>query len=160
DERAVKATERMIELIEQAGAEDLVICLISGGGSALVVAPAPGLTLADKRRLTNALLRSGATINEINTIRKHLSRIKGGGLARLAVPATVVSLIVSDVMGDPLDVVASGPTVPDLSTFVDAWEIIERYDLVEDLPPSVAQHLQEGLAGRVPETPKPGDPAF
>jgi glycerate 2-kinase len=160
DERAVKATERMIELIEQAGAEDLVICLISGGGSALIVAPASGLTLADKRRLTNALLRSGATINEINTIRKHLSRIKGGGLARLAVPATVISLMVSDVMGDPLDIVASGPTVPDRSTFVDAWEIIERYDLVEDLPPPVAQHLQEGLAGRAPETPKAGDPAF
>jgi hydroxypyruvate reductase len=119
-----------------------------------------GVTLNDKRRLTNAMLRSGATINEINVVRKHISRIKGGGLARLASPATVVSLVLSDVLGDPLDVIASGPTVPDTSTYVEAWEILERYDLIPDLPPAIAQHLQEGLAGRVPETPKPGDPAF
>jgi hydroxypyruvate reductase len=160
DERAIRATERMIELLEQAGPDDLVICVISGGGSALMIAPVAGVTLNDKRRLTNAMLRSGATINEINVVRKHLSRVKGGGLARLAAPATVVSLVLSDVLGDPLDVIASGPTVPDTSTYVEAWEILERYDLIPDLPPAIAQHLQEGLAGRVPETPKPGDPAF
>jgi glycerate 2-kinase len=160
DDRAVRATEKMIELLQQAGPEDLVICLLSGGGSALLAAPPPGITLADKRRVTNALLRSGATINEINVVRKHLSQIKGGGLTRLAQPARVISLIVSDVLGNPLDVIASGPTVPDTSTFADAWELIERYDLVGDLPPPVAQRLQEGVAGRVPETPKPGDPIF
>ncbi len=160
DERAIQATEKMIDLIEPAGPDDLVICLISGGGSALMVAPKQGISLADERRLTNALLRSGATINEINTVRKHLSRIKGGGLVRLAFPATVISLIVSDVLGNPLDVIASGPTVPDTTTFIDAWQVIERYGLLEGLPPSVAQELQDGLAGRVPDTPKPGDPIF
>jgi glycerate 2-kinase len=160
DERAVQATQKMIDLLEQAGPDDLVICLISGGGSALMVAPVPGITLADERRLTNALLRSGATINEINTVRKHLSRAKGGGLARLAAPATVISLILSDVLGNPLDVIASGPTVPDTTTFIDAWNVLERYGLIDDLPPTIAQRLQDGLAGRVPDTPKPGDPIF
>lgn len=160
DERAVQATQKMIDLLQQADAADLVICLISGGGSALLAAPAPGITLADERRLTNALLRSGATINEINAVRKHISRVKGGGIVRLAAPATVISLIVSDVLGNPLDVIASGPTVPDTSTFVDAWNVLERYGLIDSLPPSIAQYLQDGLAGRVPETPKPGDPIF
>lgn len=160
DERGVQATQKMIGLLQQAGPEDLVICLISGGGSALMVAPAPGITLADERRLTNALLRSGATINEINTVRKHLSIVKGGGLARLAAPATVVSLILSDVLGNPLDVIASGPTVPDPTTFVDAWEVLVRYGLIDSLPPAIAHRLQDGLAGRVPDTPKPGDPIF
>lgn len=160
DERAVQATEKMINLLRQAGPEDLVICVISGGGSALMVAPWPGITLADERRLTNQLLRSGATINEINTVRKHLSQVKGGGLRRLAGPATVISLILSDVLGNPLDVIASGPTVPDPTTYVDAWEVLERYDLINDLPPAIARHLQDGLAGRIPDTPKPGDPIF
>ena len=120
DERGVRATERMIALAQAAGPTDLVISLISGGASALLVAPTDGITLADKRRLTNSLLRSGATINEINVVRKHLSRIKGGGLAWLASPATVINLILSDVLGDPLDVIGSGPTVPDFSTFQDA----------------------------------------
>jgi glycerate 2-kinase len=160
DERAVRATERMIALLQSAGQSDLIICLISGGGSALMVSPAPGITLADKRRLTNALLRSGATINEMNVVRKHLSQIKGGGLARLATPATVISLILSDVLGDPLDVIASGPTVPDSSTFADAWEIIERYDLTGDLPLSIATRLRDGLEGKVSETPKSGDVLF
>lgn len=160
DERAVRATERMIALLETAGPDELVICVLSGGGSALMVAPAPGITLADQRRLTNELLRSGATINEINAVRKHLSRIKGGGLARIAAPAAVINLILSDVLGDPLDTIASGPTVPDSTTFADAWEVLERYGLVEDLPPSIAAHLQAGLRGGIPETPKPGDPIF
>lgn len=160
DERAVQATEKMIDLLQRAGPNDLVICLISGGGSALMVAPVSGITLTDERRLVNALLRSGATINEMNTVRKHLSRIKGGGLARLAAPAAVVSLILSDVLGNPLDVIASGPTVPDTTTFVDAWEVLQRYGLLDDLPPAIAQRMQDGLAGRVPDTPKPGDPIF
>jgi glycerate 2-kinase len=160
DERGVRATERMIALAQAAGPTDLVISLISGGASALLVAPTDGITLADKRRLTNSLLRSGATINEINVVRKHLSRIKGGGLAWLASPATVINLILSDVLGDPLDVIGSGPTVPDFSTFQDAWEIIERYDLSLDLPGSIAARLREGVAGSISETPKPGDPLF
>ncbi|HVC33917.1 MAG TPA: glycerate kinase [Chloroflexota bacterium] len=160
DERALQATQKMIDLLEHARSDDLVICLISGGGSALMVAPAPGITLADERRLTNELLRSGASINEINTVRKHLSRIKGGGLARIAAPATTITLIVSDVLGNPLDVIASGPTVPDSTTFVDAWDVLERYGLIDDLPPAVAQRFQDGLAGRIPDTPKPGDPIF
>lgn len=160
DERAVQATEKMIDLLQQAGPDDLVICLISGGGSALMVAPWPGITLADERRLTNQLLRSGATINEINTVRKHLSRVKGGGLARIAAPATIISLILSDVLGNPLDVIASGPTVPDPTTYLDVWEVLERYGLTDDLPPAIARHLQDGLAGRIQDTPKPGDPIF
>jgi hydroxypyruvate reductase len=160
DERAVRATGKMLQLLDAAGRDDLIICLISGGGSALLVAPSSGITLADKRRITNTLLRSGATITEVNTIRKHLSRVKGGGLVRAASPATVISLILSDVLGDPLDVIASGPTVPDTTTFADAWEILVRYDLVGELPTSIAQWLQEGMAGRIPDTPKPGDPIF
>ena len=160
DERAVRATERMIALVESAGQSDLVICLISGGGSALMVAPAPGITLVDKRWLTNALLRSGATINEMNVVRKHLSQTKGGGLARLSAPSTVISLILSDVLGDPLDVIASGPTVPDSSTFADALEIIQRYDLTGDLPASIATRLRDGLEGKIAETPKSDDVLF
>lgn len=160
DERAVRAAEGMISLLQSAGPEDLVICLLSGGGSALLVAPADSISLADKRRLTNSLLRSGATINEINTVRKHLSRIKGGALARVAYPATVITLILSDVLGNPLDVIASGPTVPDTTTYADAWEILERHGLVDDLPVSIAEYLRAGLDGRIPESPKPGDPIF
>jgi hydroxypyruvate reductase len=160
DERAVRATDRMLDLANQAGPDDLVICLISGGGSALLIAPPPPITLADLRRLTNELLRSGAPIQAINTVRKHLSLVKGGGLARAACPATVVTLILSDVLGDPLDVIASGPTVPDPTTFADAWDILAHYGLIDSLPPAIGQYLREGLAGRVPETPKPGNPIF
>jgi glycerate 2-kinase len=160
DDRAVRATDRMIELLQGAGPEDLVIALISGGSSALLVAPSPGITLADKRRLTNELLRSGATIDEMNTVRKHLSSIKGGGLSRLADPAPVVSLILSDVLGDPLDVIASGPTVPDTTTFADAWDVLASHGLIDDTPAAIAQRLREGLAGRIADTPKPGDPIF
>lgn len=160
DEKGVAGTQRMVELLKQAGERDLVICLISGGGSALMVLPVPGVSLADKRRLTDALLRSGATIKEINAVRKHLSQVKGGNLARLAYPAEIITLILSDVLGNPLDVIASGPTVPDTSTFADAWKVLEKYDLVEVIPPAIADYLRAGLAGQVPETPKPGDPIF
>ncbi|HUX87168.1 MAG TPA: glycerate kinase [Chloroflexota bacterium] len=160
DERGMQATEQMLALLRQAGPDDLVISLLSGGGSALLVAPATGIPLNDERRLTNALLRSGATINEVNTVRKHLSRIKGGGLVREAAPATVIGLILSDVLGDPLDVIASGPTVPDTTTFADAWRVLDDYGLIEELSPAIRQRLEEGMALRIPDTPKPGDPIF
>ncbi len=153
------ATE-MVKLASRASHHDLVICLISGGGSALMTLPVEGITLADMEALTAALLRCGATINEINTIRKHLSQIKGGNLSRLAYPAEVVSLILSDVVGNPLDVIASGPTVPDSSTFAQAYGIVERYGLLDELPPSIVQHLRRGKEGMIPETPKEGDPVF
>lgn len=160
DEKGVAGARRMAQMVREATEDDLVIALISGGGSALMVLPSDGATLNDKRRLTDSLLRSGATINEINTVRKHLSQVKGGNLARLAAPADVITLMLSDVVGSPLDVIASGPTVPDTSTFQDAWQVIAAHDLVDDLPKSIADHLQAGLKGEIEETPKPGDPVF
>jgi len=122
--------------------------------------PAPGLTLADLQEVTDLLLRVGATIGELNAVRKHLSQLKGGDLARRAAPAAVIGLILSDVVGDPLDVIASGPTAPDPTTFADAWVVLERYGLTSSVPAPVRQHLQAGRAGLLPETPKPGDPLF
>ncbi len=160
DDSGVRGADQLAELLSGLAAEDLVIFLISGGGSALLPAPAPGLTLGDKTAVTDLLLRSGAAIEEINAVRKHLSRLKGGSLARLAAPAQVVSLILSDVVGDRLDVIASGPTAADESTFQTAWEVLGRYALREKLPPRVRRHLERGLAGEIPDTPKPGDPLF
>jgi len=160
DEAGLHGAQRIADLLEPLGPRDLVICLISGGGSALLTLPASGIHLADLQELTQALLKSGATINEINCVRKHLSLVKGGQLARLAYPATTISLILSDVVGSPLDVVASGPTVPDPTTFSDAWDILERYNLIRGLNPSIRGRLQAGLAGAIPETPKEGDIAF
>jgi hydroxypyruvate reductase len=160
DERGLRGTELILGLLEAATVDELVICLLSGGGSALLTAPVQGMSLDDFSRLTSTLLASGATINEINCIRKHLSQIKGGKLALAASPATLVSLILSDVVGDPLDVIASGPTVPDTTTFGDALDIISSYSLEENIPPSINTHLQRGARGEVPETPKPGDPIF
>ena len=160
DAMGVTATRRAAELIRSATADDLIITLISGGGSALLTLPAPGVTLSDIQQTTDLLLACGAAINEINAVRKHLSQIKGGQLARLAAPATVISLILSDVIGNPLDAIASGPTVPDPTTWADAWEVIEKYGLAERLPVAIRQRLQAGLAGKLPDTPKPGDPAF
>jgi hydroxypyruvate reductase len=134
--------------------------VISGGGSALLVSPAEGIDLTEKQATTSELLSCGASIDEINALRKHLSRLKGGQLARLCSPASVVTLILSDVVGDPLDVIASGPTVPDSSTFEDCLKIVERYELVDRLPKSVIQHLERGASGALPETPKQGDPVF
>jgi len=148
DESSVRGAQAVADLARRATARDLLICLISGGGSALLTLPAPGLTLADLQAITNALLRSGATINEINTVRKHCSQIKGGHLARLAAPATLVTLILSDVVGDPLDVIASGPTAPDPTTVEDARAVLERH--------WPAWTKRE----RFCETPKPGDPIF
>jgi len=160
DEAGLKATEVVLDQIRECTGEDLIICAFSGGGSALLPAPSPPIGLDEKQETTRLLLDSGATINEINAIRKHLSRSKGGWLAKTAYPATLVSLILSDVIGDRLDVIASGPTVPDESTFAGCTEIIERYDLVDRLPRGVMEYFQQGAAGTVPETPKVGDPAF
>ncbi len=160
DEAGVEAGRRILELAQAAGEEDLVIALLSGGGSALLVAPAEGLTLADIQAMTDALLACGATINEINCLRKHCSAVKGGQLARAVYPATLVTLALSDVVGSPLDVIASGPTVPDSSTWADAWAIVERYNLTHQLPRPILARLEAGLAGRIPDTPKPGDAVF
>ncbi len=160
DEAGVDGARRLAELLDRASERDLVLAVLSGGGSALLTLPAEGLALADLRATTDLLLRCGATIVELNTVRKHLSRIKGGGLARLAAPAPVASLVLSDVVGDPLDAIASGPTAPDASTFADAWAVVERYDLAERLPAAVRNRLQLGVSGRLPDTPKPGDALF
>jgi glycerate 2-kinase len=160
DAAGMAGARQMVELASAASEGDLVICLISGGGSALMTLPVEGVGLKDMEALTSSLLRCGATINEINTIRKHLSQIKGGNLSRVAYPADVVSLILSDVVGSPLDVIASGPTVPDPTSFADAYEIVQRYDLEQDLPAPIIEHLRHGRDGAVPETPKEGDPLF
>lgn len=160
DENGVKATAAMLDLVATAGPKDLVLCLISGGGSALTPAPFQGISLADKQMVTELLLACGATIHEINTIRKHLSRIKGGRLCEQANGAAVVSLILSDVIGDNLDVIASGATAPDPSTFADAQALVDRFGLQGKIPPAVTDLLSRGVRGDVPETPKPGDPVF
>lgn len=160
DERGVMGARRVAALCEQAGEGDLIIALISGGGSALLPLPAPPLTLEEKQQTTKSLLACGASIHEINAVRKHLSAVKGGQLARLASPATVIALLLSDVIGDPLDVIASGPFAPDESTFASAWSVIVKYGLASEVPSAVRQRLEQGVAGRVAETPKPGDPCF
>ena len=160
DAAGVQGAKEMASLAARASDGDLVICLISGGGSALMTLPVEGITLADIEVLTAALLRCGATINEINAIRKHLSQIKGGNLSRLAYPAEVVSLILSDVVGNPLDVIASGPTVPDSSSYAQAYDVIERYGILHEVPSSVVEHLRTGKEGIIPETPKDDDAAF
>lgn len=160
DEAGRAGAEKIKSLLTGLRPDDLVFCLLSGGGSALLPLPADGITLADKQALTGALLRSGATINEMNAVRKHCSQVKGGQLARWVEPATLVCLILSDVVGSPLDVIASGPTVPDPTTFADAWAVLERYHLTESAPPAIIAHLRKGLAGEARETPKAGDPAF
>jgi len=160
DSNGMEGAAQIVDLTRQAGPRDLVLCLISGGGSALMPLPVEGVSLADLQNTTEALLRSGATINEMNAIRKHLSQIKGGNLARWAYPARVVSLVLSDVVGNPLDVIASGPTVPDESSFVDALDVIQKYGLKEHIPDSVLTHIESGARGELPETPKPGDEVF
>ena len=160
DEAGVPATREILSLLEHCDERSLVFCLISGGGSALLPCPADGLTLEDKQRTTQALLECGATIQEINAVRKHISQVKGGRLAKVAYPATVVSLILSDVIGDALDSIASGPTVPDFSSFADCLRIIEKYCIEGKIPPGVKLYLERGANGEHEETPKPGDPVF
>jgi glycerate-2-kinase len=160
DEAGVAGARRMLEIADLAEKDDLVICLISGGGSSLMPLPRGSVSLADKREITGALLKSGATINEINTVRKHISDLKGGWLAKKAYPATVLNLILSDVVGDPLDFIASGPTVPDSTTFSDAVEVLRKYDLWTGASASIRKVLSDGAKGLIPETPKADDKAF
>jgi hydroxypyruvate reductase len=160
DEAGRRGTEKILELLHQADAHDLVIGVISGGGSALLPMPVEGIRLEDKQATTKLLLACGATINEMNAVRKHISQVKGGQLARTVYPATLITLILSDVIGDPLDVIASGPTVPDESTFKEVQRIFEKYHLQAQLPASIKQHIEKGLTGAMPETPKAGDPIF
>jgi hydroxypyruvate reductase len=160
DRQGVDGAERIAEIASQAGADDLVLCLISGGGSALLPLPAAPVTLEEKQATTQLLLACGATIHEFNAVRKHLSRIKGGQLARLAAPATVEALLLSDVVGDDLDVIGSGPTAPDSSTFAGVLAILDKFALRQRVPASVRERLEQGARGELPETPKPGDPVF
>ncbi|NTW04482.1 MAG: DUF4147 domain-containing protein, partial [Oscillochloris sp.] len=160
DARSVAGAQRIADLLADAGEDDLVLALISGGGSALLSLPAPGLSLADIQALTSQLLACGASIDEINMLRKHLDLIKGGGLARMASPATLVTLVLSDVVGSPLDVIASGPTVPDPSSFADALAVLDRYDLRDLAPPAIRDWLRRGTSGELAETPGPDDPCF
>ncbi|MEJ5202282.1 MAG: glycerate kinase [Anaerolineales bacterium] len=160
DARGVEATRQMLGLLDNASAEDLVFCLISGGGSALMTAPVDEVSLSDLQQLTTRLLHCGATIKQINTLRKHLDQVKGGGLARRTAPARLCTLILSDVVGDPLDVIASGPTIPDASTFQDAWQVLESFSLLDEIPPGICAYLKRGLQGKAAETLKPGDPLF
>ena len=160
DESSVLGASRILEIVKEAGAGDLVICLLSGGGSALMSLPRDGLSLRDKQRIVKDLMLAGANINELNCVRKHLSAVKGGWLAKEAYPATVVSLILSDVVGDDLSTIASGPTVPDGSTFKDAAKILKRYGLWKGCPPSVRRILADGEKGFLKETPKEGEECF
>lgn len=156
DARGVAGARRIAQIVSQAGPGDLIVCLISGGASALMPLPAPPITLAQKQKTTRLLLRCGASIHEINCVRKHISRIKGGQLARLAYPATLLTLILSDVIGDDLDVIGSGPSVPDRSTFADARAIFEKYGIWDQLPATVRNRF----CSAAEETPKPGDEIF
>jgi len=158
DAAGVAGARRIAELAAAAGADDLLICVISGGASALMPLPAEPVTLEEKQETTRLLLNCGASIHEINAVRKHISGIKGGQLARLAYPATIVSLLLSDVIGDDLDVIGSGPTAPDGSTFARARAILEHYGILDQAPAAVRERLAGGERGEIPETPKAGDP--
>jgi glycerate 2-kinase len=160
DEAGSLGAEEIVKLVGSAKENDLLICLISGGGSALLPLPVQGISLNEKQEVTKKLLACGASINEINAVRKHMSRIKGGQLARFSYPATLITLILSDVIGNYLDVIASGPTVPDSSTFGDAKEILERYGIWNTIPDTVKNHFEKGIEGNIPETPKAGENIF
>jgi glycerate 2-kinase len=159
-ENSIASTRQLLKYLKDTTRRDLVICLISGGGSALFTMPHEGIRLEDMQELTKLLLASGAEIGEINTLRKHLDQVKGGGLARLAAPADMITLILSDVIGSPLDVIASGPTVADTSTYGDALDILAKYRLVNKTPPSIMRVLQLGASGQLPETLKINDPVL
>ena len=160
DENGIKGTNEILSIAQNAGEDDLVICLISGGGSALLTDVPNGCTLDDIKMLNNLLLKSGASINEMNCIRKHLSNVKGGLLAKAASPARIVSLILSDVIGDPLDVIASGPTAPDPTTFADAISVINHYNLEEKIPQQILRVLRDGCDNKRQETLKESSEIF
>jgi hydroxypyruvate reductase len=160
DERGLAAAGEVAALARSLGPDDLLLVLLSGGASALLPAPAEGVSLEDKARTTSLLLRAGATIHELNAVRKHLSSLKGGGLARLAQPARVATLALSDVVGDDLSTIASGPTVPDRTTFAEALAVLDRRELRDVVPEPVRRRLEAGARGDVAETPKPGDRIF
>ena len=154
DEAGIEGTRRMLDMVERAERNDLIICLISGGGSSLMPLPRGHISLADKREMTQALLKSGAAINEVNTVRKHISDFKGGWLAKKAYPATILNLILSDVVGDPLDFIASGPTVPDSTTFDDAIEILKKYNLWITLPSLSERSCRKAREGLFQKPPR------
>jgi glycerate 2-kinase len=156
----IRASAAIRALLTELNARDLVLVAISGGASALLSAPAQPITLGAKQKTTDLLLRAGATIYELNAVRKHISTLKGGQLASLAYPATVVGLILSDVIGDRLDVIGSGPTAPDPSTFTDATDVLRKFGLLKTVPGTVRERLEQGLREEIGETPKPGDPIF
>ncbi len=160
DENGVRGTAEVIALLKGADRNTLVLCLISGGGSALLVSPYGGITLQEKQEATELLLKAGADVFELNTVRKHVSAVKGGRLAEIAYPARVISLILSDVIGDRLDVIASGATAPDHTSYRDAMEVIEKYGLEDAMPRSIMDILAMGIRGLVPETPKESSPVF
>ena len=160
DDAGLAGTNRIMQMVRCADENTLVICLLSGGASSLLVAPGYGVTLQDKQQTTQLLLNAGASITELNAVRKHLSQVKGGQLAKAAHPAQLLTLIISDVIGDPLEVIASGPTSADSSTFADAWAVIAKFKLDDKLPPNVAEYLKSGAAGGQPETVKANDPSL
>lgn len=154
DENGLNATKKIIDLLNDADEKTLVVCLISGGGSALYISPLNDISLKEKQETTKLLLKSGATINELNAVRKHLSKVKGGRTVEIAYPAKIISLILSDVIGDNLDVIASGPTAPDETTYNDALSVIEKYGLTESIPQKVLDLFKQGRKGIIPDTPK------
>ncbi|HEX9265376.1 MAG TPA: glycerate kinase [Candidatus Binatia bacterium] len=160
DQSGLNGARRIVELLQRSDERGLIFFLISGGGSALLPFPADGLSLADKQQTTETLLKSGATIGEVNALRKHLSRLKGGQLAKLAAPARLISLVLSDVVGDSLEAIASGPTVPDSSTYGDCLQIVRRYGLRSQIPAAVIAYLERGAKGEIEETPKPSSAIF
>ncbi len=160
DLQGLTGARKILETAMEAGERDLVISLISGGGSALITMPSEGVSLEDVKETTNLLLKAGATINELNSVRKHISQVKGGQLAKAAYPAEMLNLIVSDVVGDPLDVIASGPTSPDTTTFQEAKNVLLKYNLWSKVPKSVSKRIEMGVKGLIPETPKPGEKIF
>jgi hydroxypyruvate reductase/glycerate 2-kinase len=160
DENGVKATEQIVTLLNNADRDTLVVCLISGGGSALLVSPCDGISLKEKQTVTALLLNAGADITDLNTVRKHLSKVKGGRLAEIASPAKMITLIISDVIGDSLDIISSGPTSPDSSEFQDALNVVDKYRLRKKIPENALTTLINGAKGLIPETPKQDNAIF
>ena len=160
DEAGMKGAKQIVDILTQTREKDIILFLISGGGSALLPCPVPDISLKAKQQSTQCLLESGVTIQEMNAVRKHISRLKGGQLAKLAYPSTLVSLILSDVIGDDLSSIASGPTVPDSTTFSDCLHIVEKYGIGDKIPAAVLRHIERGVRGEIEDTPKAKDVAF